>query len=622
MTRRDRAVTALLIAVLVVAGGLLALPRTPQPVNQGNTPSDQPSGSAPVDAAAVYREGVVGVPSSITPITARTRSERTLVGLIFSGLVKLGPGSTLVPDLASGWKVDRTRTIWTVTIRPDATWQDGAPVTAADAVFTVNALKDPAASGVLAPSWAEVSAEAIDDHTVRFTLATPIAGFLAALTQPLVPAHLLGSVAPADLAASDFAANPVGSGPYAIAQVDNTGAVLVPYRPVPANGSPSPAVASVAPSSPSPSPSASTAPASSAPAVTQRPTKSPKPAGSPSSVPTASPTPTPLPTPAIPVLPGARPFDRIELSFFATDADLAAALRAGTIDGAAGLPSASIADLATIAGTSVIDYPTTTLSVVLLNLRTTHPELRDANVRRALLEGIDRSALASSGLAGGATVAQALVPPSSWAYDPVAVGRVAYDRTGAAKLLSAAHWTRIGGRWAAPSAKGAYQLELLTVPAAANPHLAAVAAAVRDSWTLLGFRVTVTELSGTDLATRLRSGNFTAALLDVSMGLDPDLYPLLASSQVRASGSNLSGYQDTALDGLIAAARTYATAAQRKTAWSALETNLSAQLPILPIVWADEKVVVHGVQGITPRLIAHPGDRFWDVLAWRLAATR
>jgi ABC-type transport system substrate-binding protein len=620
MTRLDRAVTALLIAVLVVAGGLLALPRTPAPAGQDGNPSDQPSGSVPVVADAVYREGVVGVPSSITPITARSRSDRTLVGLIFSGLVKLGPGSTLLPDLASRWTVDKTRTIWTVTIRPDATWQDGAPVTAEDAVFTVNALKDSSASGALAASWAEVTAEAVDDETVRFTLATPIAGFLAALTQPLVPAHLLGNVAPADLAASDFAANPVGSGPYAIAQIDNTSAVLVPFRPVPPSGSsPSPGASASA--------SASAAPASSAPAVTPRPTrtprptKTPKPSGSPSPAPTASPTPTPQPTPAIPVRPGARPFDRIELSFFATDADLAAALRAGTIDAAAGLPSASIADLATTVGTSVVEYPTTTLSAVILNLRTTHPELRDANVRRALLEGIDRASVASNGLAGGATVAQALVPPSSWAYDPVAVGKVAYDRTAAAKLLSTAHWTRIGGRWAAPSAKAAYQLELLTVSAAANPRLAAVAAAVRDSWTLLGFRVTVTELSGTDLAARLRSGKFTAALLDVSMGLDPDLYPLLASSQVQASGSNLSGYQDTSLDVLIADARAYATVAQRKAAWSALETRLAAQLPILPIVWADDKVVVRGVQGITPRLIAHPGDRFWDVLAWRLAAT-
>jgi hypothetical protein len=28
------------------------------------------------------------------------------------------------------------------------------------------------------------------------------------------------------------------------------------------------------------------------------------------------------------------------------------------------------------------------------------------------------------------------------------------------------------------------------------------------------------------------------------------------------------------------------------------------------------------LDGITPRLISAPGDRYWDVLAWRLAAGR
>jgi ABC-type transport system substrate-binding protein len=330
----------------------------------------------------------------------------------------------------------------------------------------------------------------------------------------------------------------------------------------------------------------------------------------------------PLPTPAIPVSAGARPIDRIELSFFATDGDLAAALKAGQVDAAAGLASTGIADLATVPGVTVVSYPTTTLSAILLNLRTSHPELRDPSVRRALLEGIDRGTLADGVLAGAATVAQALVPPASWAYDPTAVGTVAFDRTAAGKLLAKAGWKQIGGKWAAPKAKAAYPLELLTVPADANPRLAAIAAAIRDGWNLLGFKVTVTELSGADLATRLRAGTFTAALVDISMGLDPDLYPLLDSAQVRSSGSNIAGYQDPALDKLLEAARGFGSAAQRTAAWSSLETGLAAQVPILPLVWADEQVVIRNLQGITPRLLAHPGDRFWDVLAWRLAAAR
>ena len=147
------------------------------------------------------------------------------------------------------------------------------------------------------------------------------------------------------------------------------------------------------------------------------------------------------------------------------------------------------------------------------------------------------------------------MPPSSWAYDATAAGPVTYDPKAAAKALQAAGWTKKGGKWVAPGGKAAYELELLSVPPEANPRLAAVAAFVRDAWTTFGFDVRLVEVPAADLARRLRAGDFTAAVVDIAEGLEPDLYPLLASSQVRASGTNLTGYQDPALDTLLEAAR-------------------------------------------------------------------
>ncbi|HEY4752871.1 MAG TPA: hypothetical protein VIH37_06260, partial [Candidatus Limnocylindrales bacterium] len=102
---RDRAVTGLLVAVLAVAGFVIALPRVVAPPGSSSAPSEAAAAASPA-APAVYREGIVGKPTSVTPVTARTRADRELVGLIFSGLVKLGPGNTIVPDLASSWKAD------------------------------------------------------------------------------------------------------------------------------------------------------------------------------------------------------------------------------------------------------------------------------------------------------------------------------------------------------------------------------------------------------------------------------------------------------------------------------------------------------------------------------------
>jgi peptide/nickel transport system substrate-binding protein len=576
LNRRDYAVVGALVVVLLVLGGVLALrPRTvPQEAVAQPTPT--PSMPPPI----VYREGVVGTPSSITPLSARNRAERALVGLVFSGLVRMGPDNTIEPDLAESWKLSEDGKTWTFRIRDDATWQDGQPVTSADVLYTVGALKDPDASGGRSASWAEVEATAVDEKTVTFRLTTPVGGFLAAAAQPLLPAHLLEGVPYADIATSDFARLPVGSGPFGLTELDETGAVLVPRHEL------LPPVETEAP------------------VVTV----------SPDSLAT------PVPNPSVA---GPLPFiERIELEFFEDDTRAAAALQAGEVDAVAGLAPGQASTVAAQEGIERVRYPTTTLSTVLLNLRPNSPALRDARVRRALLAGIDREALVRDVLGGEGTVADALVPPTAWAYDAESVGVIPFDPAAATKLLRDAGWRKIDGAWAAPKAKAPYELRLLSVPATANPRLASIAAAVRDAWTQLGFKVTLTEKPAAELAADLRAGTFTAAALDIQMGLEPDLYPLLASSQVRASGSNLAGYQDAKLDQLLEAARAPGDQSARVAAWKALLAGIAARQPMLPLAWGEESMFTDGVEGITPTLISDTGDRYWDVLAWRLAADR
>jgi peptide/nickel transport system substrate-binding protein len=578
MNRRDQAVVAVLVLVLAVLGIILAEPR------QAAAPqAEEPTPVLTMPPRLVLREGVVGIPESITPVTARTRSERTLVGLVFSGLVRLGPGTSYQPDLAESWSVDETGRVWTFTIRPDAVWHDGEPVVAEDVVFTINALKSPDAAGAGAGAWADVGVEAVGEKMVRLTLGTAIGGALALATQPLLPAHLLTDIPLADLATSDFARLPVGSGPFALTDLDGQRAALVP-----ASGVLPPVVEN-------PSASAAASPAGDSLAT---------------------------PLPQFTAGPPAPNLDGLEVHFYADDAALAAALRNGEVDAAAGLTTGTLESLASDATLTREVYPTTTLSTVLLNLRPSHKELRDPRVRKALLAAIDRDTLIADVLGGNATRADALVPPTSWAYDATSAATVAYDAKAAAKALQGAGWARKGGRWVAPGGKKPYQLEIITVPGSASPRLSAVAAYVRDAWVAFGFDVTVVEVKGPDLVAKLRAGAFTSAVVDIAEGLEPDLYPLLATSQVRASGTNLEGFQDTALDPLLEAARKPGTDGERMVAWKALLVALAARQPMLQLAWNDEVMLARGLDGVTPRLIADTGDRYWDVLAWRLAADR
>lgn len=561
MNRRDSAVVLALGLLLVVLVASLAMPAA--------TPAATLSPLRTPEPEMVFREGVVGLPSSPTPISARTQADRDIVALIFRGLVRLGPGESVLPDLAERWTTEEGGQRWTFVLREDAYWQDGQPVTSDDVTFTVRALQAPGSTSPAAATWRKVTATALDRRTVRFELTAPAVGFLDAALQPILPAHLLGSVPVEALADDPFWRSPIGNGPFALVQWDEERAVLEPVAPAPQDMS---------------RPFSTLAPR--------------QPMGV-----------------AAPLLP------RYELHFYATADELAAAYRAGEVDSASGLTGSLAADLAGADGTRELRYPGTTLTSVVLNLRPRqHPAFADPRTRRALLEAIDRDALVAATLAGTGRRADLPIPPTSWAFDPASSKKIDYDRAAAARDLTAAGWARAGGRWTAPGQKQPFELELLAPDAASNPVARDIADEVARAWTALGLKVTVTELPPAEFVRRLRDGDFAAALVDVNVGLDPDLYPLLASSQARSGGSNVAGVQDAAVDKVLKAARQPGSTAQRKAALAALQRVLVERLPILPLVFRSHVYLVPAVlEGPTPRPLADPSGQFWDVLTWRLA---
>jgi peptide/nickel transport system substrate-binding protein len=579
MNRLDHAIVgglAILLAAIVLAIGAPAL--APSAV----APSADPN----LPEVVSYREGTLGRPIAVNPLAARTQVDRDLVALAFAGLVRLGADDTVVPDLAARWSSDPSGRSWTFELRPDARWHDGVPVTADDVVFTVKTLRDPTYQGPGAGSWNEVTATAIGVRTVRFDLATPIGGFLQLATQPIAPAHLLDLVPIESLAADPFGRAPVGSGPYAIVELDDGHAVLEPATMVaqPAVDVQNPARASGA----VPTDTVAT------PAPTRRPGG---------------------PTPAI---------GRIELRFFDDATALAAAFRAGDLDAASGLAATDAEALAAAANARTLRYPGTTLTTVILNLRPSHPELRDPAVRRALLAAIDRDAIIRGVFGALAATADSPIPPSSWAFDSVASPTVVHSAKAATTALTKAGWKKTGGHWRPPGAKEPYAIQLLSPNQTTNPALAALARAVAADWQAIGLTVDVVEeKAGTPLIDDLTAGNFTAAAVDVSIGHDPDIYPLLASSQTQTGGLNVIGLQDASLDALLEAARQPGTMEVRKAAFAALQTQLSAGTFLLPIAFADEVVVARpNLQQVVVQPVGDPSDRFWDVLTWRLANDR
>ncbi len=557
MNRRDGGVVFALLAILAILAGAIAVPAF-QPAA---TPAPTPTAAPPLG----HVQGVLGRPSSITPLTARTQVDRDLVALLFRGLVRLGPGGMILPDLAERWTVTEKGARWTFHLRADATWHDGVPVTSRDVVYTVGVLHDPSYEGPLASTWAKVQATALDEQTVQFDLGDPVGGFLQAAALPLLPAHILSGVPVAMLADDPFAREPLGNGAFALVEMTADRAVLEPVLPQVAG------------------------------------------AGAPLEDPATGDIAT-----RIPRLP------RLELRFYDTTEDLTAAFTAGEVASAGDLPPAvAVALAATTPGARAIRYPAMTLTALAFNLRAMRGPFVDARTRRALVAAIDRAALVTDLLGGAGALAETPIPPSSWAFDAAVAPEIAYDRGAASKGLREAGWRRVDKAWIPPGASKPLAVTILAPEAAANVVAHAAATRVAAAWTSLGLATTVEALPPSELVERLQTADFAVAVIDVNMGLDPDPYPILASSQARAGGANVSGLQDAALDKALVAARRPAATAARMKAYGALQKLLGTLQPMPVLFFRDSVFVVGpGLAGPVARPIADPGGRFWDVVRW------
>ena len=549
-------------------------------------PSLQTSGTEveptlPTPPARPYREGVLGQATNASPFGARSAADRALVALVFRGLVRLGPGSSIVGDLATLWEVDASGRSWTFHLRPDQFWEDGAPITADDVAFTVGVLAHPLYTGPGAESWRDVTAVVIDPLTVELRLTTPLGGFLHAATQPIAPVHVLGGVPPDLISDDPFGTYPIGSGPFRLVTFDPAWAVLAAVTPVEPPGSPGrPNFA------------------------TPRPTDS-----------LLTPAPTRRPDIAVPRL------ANMELRFYDDVELLRADWDTGRLDAVSGLQPAAAREFAATGDARLIRYPGTTLLAATINLRANREDFQDPAVRRALLQAIDRDALLSSAIGNLGMRAHSLIPPSSTMYDAGVNTPVAFDLEAARKALRDADWRPSDGSWIPKDEDEPLVIDLLSPEESVNPVAYAAAVGVRDAWHELGLAVRLVPLPPTELiGDRLARGDFQVAVLPLAIGLDPDLYPLLAASQTRSGGSNIAGLQDPELDELLVAARTPVEAAARATAYSELQKRLIANTYILPLAFRDEYIVLRNtVEGPQPRPIGGLWDRYWDVLTWRLA---
>ncbi|GMK43393.1 peptide ABC transporter substrate-binding protein [Paenibacillus glycanilyticus] len=165
----------------------------------GCTPK-QESGSS---EGSVFRMNLATEPPSLDPAQVQDQVSATVVNGLFEGLTRKNEKGEVEPAVAKEWKISDDGKTYTFTIRDDAKWSNGDPVTAGDFEYAWKRALDPnlkpaasayayqlyyiknaeayntAADGVTAD---DVGVKAVDDHTLQVELNSPTPYFLGLMS--------------------------------------------------------------------------------------------------------------------------------------------------------------------------------------------------------------------------------------------------------------------------------------------------------------------------------------------------------------------------------------------------------------------------------------------------------
>ena len=154
-------------------------------------------------------------PRSLNPQTSPHPSHTPLFALIYDTLVYQEEGGAIVPYLAESWEISESGRDITFKLKPDIKFSNGNPVDADAVIYTFTRFQEVGQRSFIYGDIINIAEfEKIDDLTVIFHLRAPSAtlfgalayGFAGILDQETVEA------------AEEYGAEPVGSGPYMIAE--------------------------------------------------------------------------------------------------------------------------------------------------------------------------------------------------------------------------------------------------------------------------------------------------------------------------------------------------------------------------------------------------------------------
>jgi peptide/nickel transport system substrate-binding protein len=466
-------------------------------------------------------------------------ADRDVDRLIFSGMLRIDDRGLPQADLATSWGISRDGMIYNFSLNPKAVWHDGQPVTSDDVIFTIQMMSsdDSPLPADIRQFWQQIETVRLDDKTLQFKLPEPFTPFLDYLTFGVLPSHLLGDLTIADMVDNPFNLQPIGSGPYHFDHLITEGGQITGVV---------------------------------------------------------------LSAFKDYYLQGAY-IDQIAFRYY-PDADAAySSYKAGDIGGLGDVTQDILSDVLTEKGLNL--YTTRLPAMTLLYLNLDNPQVtffQDVNIRKALMQGLNRQGMIDNILHSQAILADGPIFPGTWAYYD-GIEHYTYNPDQAISMLREAGFTIPASGENVRASEDGTKLSFELIYPDDDEH-SALAKIIQQDWASLGVQATLTALPYDQLVSEhLDTRNYQAALVDLNLSRspDPDPYPFWHQTQIN-SGQNYSKWDDRQASEYLEQGRITTDLEERTRLYNNFQVRWSQELPAIPLFYPVYTYAVsNDVQGVS-----------------------
>jgi peptide/nickel transport system substrate-binding protein len=512
-------------------------------------------------------EGVVGSPRSLNPVLSVSNDvDNDLMRLMYSRLFTVDGDGNLTPDLVSSYDVSPDQKTYTLTIKGGVKWQDGEALTADDVLFTFGLIQDPAWKSPLHVTFKDVTVEKPDDRTIKLTLKDPYSQFLRLLDFGILPRHVWKDVDPQSAPMADASLKPIGSGLFAFDELRRDKRGFVMSYTLKRNEQ----------------------------------------------------------------YYGQLPYlDRITFQFYPDYLSALDALEKRQITSLSFVPRDMRKQVTSLASVTPVSLELPQATAVFFNPNV-NAILKDREVRRALIMGIDKGRILFDVLGGDG---HPLDRPALPGFSATSTNPIPFNVAGAGALLDSLGWkldpadglrkrvTPADRKTKTPEKTETLHLTLTTVD---QPESMSVASILKSGWTALGVDVTISAVPASDIHRMvIAPRSYEALLYSQLMAADSDPYPFWHSSQIKDPGLNLAMFNDREADDALEAARKATDTGAREQAYLKFLSVLADQLPAAFLYSPSYTYAIPaGMKGFSGTWVNSPSDRFATVASWYLQTAR